>query len=88
VTAILRHALWLICACWCAGAAADFPERPIRLVVGFTAGGPTDITGRVAAQILAGGLNTQALVENKPGASGAMPPPWSRKRRRTAIRCW
>jgi tripartite-type tricarboxylate transporter receptor subunit TctC len=60
------------CAIWCASAAAEWPERPIRLVVGFTAGGPTDITGRVAAQILTAGLNAQALVDNRPGASGAI----------------
>lgn len=64
----------LLCACamGCGNAAADYPDKPIKLVVGFTAGGPTDITGRVAAQILSTAFNTQAFVDNRPGASGAI----------------
>jgi tripartite-type tricarboxylate transporter receptor subunit TctC len=59
------------CAAFSASAFAEYPDKPIKLVVGFTAGGPTDITGRVAAQILSG-LGTQAFVDNRPGASGAI----------------
>lgn len=63
----------LLCACAASTSAlAEYPDKPIKLVVGFTAGGPTDITGRVAAQILSSSLNTQAFVDNRPGASGAI----------------
>ncbi|HEX4326979.1 MAG TPA: tripartite tricarboxylate transporter substrate binding protein [Burkholderiales bacterium] len=68
----LTHALLLLCAASSAPALAEYPEKPIKLVVGFTAGGPTDITGRVAAQILTSALGAQALVDNRPGASGAI----------------
>jgi tripartite-type tricarboxylate transporter receptor subunit TctC len=51
-------------------AADDYPSRPIRLLVGFAAGGPTDILARVMAQHLAQRLGQQIVVENKPGAGG------------------
>jgi tripartite-type tricarboxylate transporter receptor subunit TctC len=49
--------------------AADFPERPIRIVVGFGAGGASDVAARVVAQKMSQELNQQVIVENKPGAS-------------------
>jgi tripartite-type tricarboxylate transporter receptor subunit TctC len=50
--------------------AADYPTRPVRLVVGFAAGGPTDILARHMAQYLSAKLGQQFIVENKPGATG------------------
>jgi tripartite-type tricarboxylate transporter receptor subunit TctC len=52
-------------------AAEDYPSRPIRLLVGFTAGGPTDVPARFLADRLSGLLGKPVVVENKPGA-GAM----------------
>jgi tripartite-type tricarboxylate transporter receptor subunit TctC len=52
-------------------AADDYPSRPIRLLVGFTAGGPTDVPARFLADRLSGLLGKPVVVENKPGA-GAM----------------
>lgn len=53
-------------------ASAQSPSEPIRLVVGFSPGGPTDAVARIAAEILTAKLGTPALVDNRPGASGAI----------------
>ncbi|MGE5792792.1 MAG: Bug family tripartite tricarboxylate transporter substrate binding protein [Bacteroidota bacterium] len=51
-------------------AAVGYPNRPLRLVVGFSAGGPSDIIGRVLAQKLSEPLGQPVIVDNRPGASG------------------
>lgn len=48
-----------------------WPTRPIRLVLPFAPGGPTDVVARMTAQILQEGLGQAAIVENRPGAGGA-----------------
>ena len=48
--------------------ARDYPTRPVRLVVGFFAGGLTDILARVLSQPLSGRLGQQFVVEDQPGA--------------------
>ncbi|HZR61900.1 MAG TPA: tripartite tricarboxylate transporter substrate binding protein [Xanthobacteraceae bacterium] len=53
-----------------ASAADTYPNRPIRLVVGFLAGGPTDIPARFIADRLSQQLGQKVYVENKPGAGG------------------
>ncbi|WP_051213413.1 Bug family tripartite tricarboxylate transporter substrate binding protein [Rubritepida flocculans] len=57
---------------WTAQAQGAFPDRPIRIVVGFSAGGPTDIVARRLAGRLGGVLGQPVIVENKPGASGTI----------------
>ena len=52
-----------------AASAASFPERPITLVVPFTAGGPTDAIARIIAEDMARTLGQPIVIENKPGAS-------------------
>ena len=56
----------------CAASAADYPVRPIRLVVGFAAGGPTDIPARFVAEKLGERLGQRVVVENKPAAAGML----------------
>jgi tripartite-type tricarboxylate transporter receptor subunit TctC len=56
----------------CAASAADYPVRPIRLVVGFAAGGPTDIPARFVAERLGERLGQRVVVENKPAAAGML----------------
>ena len=50
--------------------ALDYPTRPVRLVVGFPAGGATDVIARLMAQWLSERLGQQFLIENRPGAGG------------------
>ena len=50
--------------------AGNYPDRPIRLVVGFGAGGPTDVPARYIAKGLGEKLGQNVLVENKAGAGG------------------
>lgn len=51
-------------------AQSAYPNKPIRLVVPYAAGGPTDVLARVMAQKLGDSLGQNVIVENKPGASG------------------
>ena len=51
-------------------AAQPYPTRPVRLMVGFPAGGPNDILARLIAQWLTDRLGRPFVVENRPGASG------------------
>lgn len=52
------------------GIAADYPTKPIRLLVGFPAGGSTDILSRQIAQGLSQSLQQQVIVDNRSGATG------------------
>src|SRR5262245_4512060 len=53
----------------CIAFAQAYPTRPVRIIVGFPAGGPTDIVARVMAQWLSERLGHQFVVENRAGAA-------------------
>ena len=57
-------------ACVAAHAQAGYPDRPIRMVIAFPPGGPTDVVGRFIAPPLGEILGQQILIDNKPGATG------------------
>ena len=50
--------------------AQPYPSKPIRLLLAFPPGGPTDINARIFAQKLGESMNQQVVVDNKPGAGG------------------
>ena len=52
------------------GTIQSYPERPIKIVVPFPAGGPTDVAARLVAQSLSSGLGQSVVVENLAGAGG------------------
>src|SRR5262245_56280075 len=60
--------LWSFAAT--AEAAAEWPEKPVRLVVPFAAGGAADVIGRLFADNLSAVFSQQFVVENRPGAGG------------------
>ena len=68
---LVRRAL-VLCITLCASLAfaQDFPAKPLRLVIGYAAGGPTDVIGRLIAQDMAASLGQPVVVENKTGANG------------------
>lgn len=53
-------------------AQADYPHRPITIIVPYGAGGTTDVMGRALADSLSRQLDQPVIVENKPGAGGSM----------------
>src|SRR3978361_2463825 len=68
-------ALSLICLTSLAGATApasagDYPNRPVRWLIGFAAGGPVDIVARIMSQWLSDHFNQQFVVENRTGSGG------------------
>ena len=62
---VLAAVLSLCCG---AAAAQDYPSQPVRIIVGFTPGGPTDVVARVLADKLSARLGKQFYVVNQPGA--------------------
>jgi tripartite-type tricarboxylate transporter receptor subunit TctC len=71
IPTILRTALAAALACAATlSFGQEFPEKPVRFVVGFTPGGPSDILARAVGQKLGERWKQQVLIENRPGAGG------------------
>lgn len=60
----------MLCAAVPVATAANYPDRPVRLLVGYAPGGPVDTTARVFAKYLGDKLGQTVVVENRAGASG------------------
>src|SRR5580658_2577522 len=52
--------------------AQNFPSRPVRIVIAFPPGGPTDFVGRLVADKMTGLLGQRVFIDNKPGANGTL----------------
>ena len=71
-----------------AALAQSYPERPIRLVIPFAAGGPNDLIGRPLAEKMSEALGQPIVIENKGQVRPARSAPHSSQSRRpTATRC-
>ena len=71
-----------------AAAQTDYPTKPIRLIVGFGAGGGTDILARLVGAKLSEILGQSVVVENRPGAAARLAAEYVANQPRTATRCW
>ncbi|MGJ7525639.1 Bug family tripartite tricarboxylate transporter substrate binding protein [Variovorax sp. GB1P17] len=60
----------LLCALAPAHAQAPYPNKPVRMVVPFAAGGATDVLARVLGQKISAGLGQPVIIDNRPGAAG------------------
>jgi tripartite-type tricarboxylate transporter receptor subunit TctC len=66
---MMRKVVWAAAAAFALSAQAqDYPNKPVRIVIGYSAGGGNDIIVRVMTPELAKGLGQPVIVENKPGA--------------------
>jgi tripartite-type tricarboxylate transporter receptor subunit TctC len=63
---------WLIACAASAALAQPYPHKPVRIMVGASAGGGTDIIARMLAEKFADGLKQPFIVENRPGASNTI----------------
>jgi tripartite-type tricarboxylate transporter receptor subunit TctC len=61
----------LACAATGSAHAQSYPTKPIKLIVPFGPGGPTDVAARLASRIIQDGLGQPVVIENRPGAGGA-----------------
>src|SRR5204862_8307620 len=65
-------ALSVLLLCASSAGAQPYPVKPIRLIVADAAGGAPDQLGRILAQAISAGLRQQVVVDNRPGAAGAL----------------
>ncbi|MGZ3351137.1 MAG: Bug family tripartite tricarboxylate transporter substrate binding protein, partial [Xanthobacteraceae bacterium] len=68
--AVLTAALGIVCAA--TSARAQYPGKPVRVIVPFAAGGTPDVVGRIISQQLALQTGQAFVVENRPGADGVL----------------
>ena len=69
---LIARSLFVLVACVAAAHAQTYPSRPSRIIVGFSAGGPSDIVARIVAQQLTERLGQPVVVENRAGATGTI----------------
>lgn len=84
---ILTGILLAIAAALSSSIVLAYPNQPVRVIVPFPAGGPTDIQARIISQRLSERLGQPFIVENKRGAGGTSGPSWPLRKRGTVTPC-
>ena len=69
---VMTRLLLLFVSCLAVAHAQTYPSRSSRIIVGFVAGGPSDLVARMVAQGLSERMGQQFVVENRPGATGTI----------------
>jgi len=69
----MRALAWIVAACVAVAAASDasaqtYPNRPIKIVIGYGAGGVADVMARLVGQKMSASMGQQVIIDNKPGA--------------------
>ena len=72
LTRLSLSAVATVLACWTTAALAEYPERPVTIIVPFAAGGPSDVMARILADRMRLTLKQPVLVENVTGAGGSI----------------
>src|SRR5262245_2542224 len=67
---VLRSSAFILLCVLAGAAAASYPDRPVRLILPFPPGGPSDIVARLFGQKLGEGLGQQFVTDNRAGAGG------------------
>ena len=69
-----KRSVFVIAACLAAAYAPSYaqswPSKPIRMLVGFPPGGPTDVVARIVSEKVSGQVNQRIVIDNRPGAAG------------------
>ena len=72
-TALATPAIWGALPAWAQDAgASSYPSKPVRLIVGFAAGGGNDLFARLIGQKLSENMGQPVIIENRPGAGGRL----------------
>jgi tripartite-type tricarboxylate transporter receptor subunit TctC len=70
---LIKNVLFAALVAFCSAACSqDWPQRPVRIVVGFPPGGGIDVVARLLAVRLSDSLGQQVIVDNRPGANGIL----------------
>ena len=68
----LSAIVWCTAAAVAQSATVGYPSQPVRIIIPFAAGGATDVTARIIGQKIAEEWGATVIIENKPGATGAI----------------
>ena len=71
---MVRTLIAAVAASLSLAASAAYPDKPIKMYIGYAAGGSTDVVARLISPKLGEKLGQPIVIENKPGGAGVSPP--------------